>query len=194
MFGKRLFYFVLVLSMFLVTLFSGTRVSAGPDRVTNGDVEAALRSWNTGFRAIFFISNSVAAAPLDAFQRARISPGSDGVHYCVEDWHFVHIAWITGGDESFTRDDAVAELAFIENTFILDGAVLPIQKTPVVRRVVSLFFDVDYGISVGSILAPEDLGVGEHTLTFVFSFPDGFTETSTITFYVDPSGSGACLQ
>ena len=194
MFGKRLFYFVLVLSIFLVTLFSGTRVSAGADRVTKGDVEAALRSWNTGLRAIFFISNSVAGAPLDAFQQARISPGSDGVHYCVEDWHFVHIAWITGGDESFTRDDAVAELAFIENTFILDGNVLTIERTPVVRRVVSLFFVVDYGISVGSILSPDDLSVGEHTLMFEFTFPDGFTETTAITFFVDAAGTGACLQ
>jgi hypothetical protein len=76
----------------------------------------------------------------------------------------------------------------------LDGATLSTQETPIVRRVVSFIGDVDYGFAVGSILSPEDLGVGEHTLTSVFTFPDGFSESITITFFVDPSGSGACEQ
>lgn len=195
MFGKKLFYFVLAFSMVLAALFSRTNVSAGSDNVTRGDVQAALQTWFTGLRALRFVGNAVAAAPLEGFQRGVIHPfRSDGVHYCVEDWHVVLAGWFTGGDQSFTYQDAVADLSGIEDVFILDGVMLATTQTSIVSIVAAGFFENEFGYAVGSILSPQDLAVGEHTLTYVFTFPDGFSESNTITFYIDPSGSGACVQ
>jgi hypothetical protein len=194
MFGKRLFSFVVALSIIWAALFSRSHVSAGSDNVARGDVEATLHSWNTGVRAVFFTSGSLAAAQLDGFQRGRIIPAADGRHYCVEDWHVVLLSWVTGGDETFNYQDALADLSGITTAFILDGRTLSSTETPIVRRVVPLFGDiVNYGYAVGSILSPVDLGIGPHALTTVFTFASGSTETFTITFFVDPSGSGACV-
>ena len=68
------------------------------------------------------------------------------------------------------------------------------MQTSIVRIVAAGFFENEFGYAVGSILSPEDLTVGEHTLTYVFTFPDGSSESNTITFFVDPPGSGACAQ
>jgi hypothetical protein len=191
MFGKKLFCFVVAVSLAFMFLASGTRVLAGSDRVTRGDVEATLHTWNTGLRALRFIGNATAAAPLEGFQQGLIHPlFSDGTHYCVEDWHVIMSAWVAGGEESFTPQDAVAELSGIESTFILDGMTLPITETPIVRRVAG---GNEFGYAFGSILSPSDLGVGEHTLTYMVAFPEGDADQVTITFYVDPSGSGACV-
>lgn len=195
MFGKKLFLIIIAVSLAFLTLASGPRVLAGSDQVTRGDVQSMFRTWNTGLRALRFIGNAVAAAPLEGLQRGLIQPFlSDGVHYCAEDWHVVMNAWVTGGDKSFTHQDAVAELSGIANTFILDGVTLSTQQTPIVRRVVPFIGDVDFGFAVGSILSPAELGIGEHTLTYVFTFPDGSSDGTTITFYVDAAGSGACAQ
>ena len=192
MIGKKLIYLVVALSMTLAGLFSWSHVLAGSDNVTRGDVQATLQSWNTGVRAVLFTSGSVAAAQLDGVQRGRIIPAADGRHYCVEDWHVVLLSWVTGGDEAFTYQDALADLSGISTAFILDGRTLSTTETPVVRRVVPSIGSIDFGYAVGSILSPDDLGIGEHTLTTVFTFPDGSTETFTITFYMDPPGAGAC--
>jgi hypothetical protein len=191
--GKKLFRLMLTLGVALGTLLSGTGVVAASGNVTKGDVEAALQSWDTGFRAAFLIGGTLAAGPVEAFLRARIPPLPGGRHYCVDDWHLVQVAWVTGGDASFTRQDALLDLSGITNTFLLDGHTLPLQQTPVVRRVVPTFGDIDYGFSVGSILSPSDLAVGEHTLVWQVTFPDDAFQTED-TFYIDASGTGACVQ
>jgi len=196
MIGKNLFRFIMSLGLALLILISGTQVLAGSDRVTRGDVEGAFRSWNGGLRALRFISVVVAAAPTDGFQRGAIHPLlSDGKHYCSKDWHVVVAGWITGGDQSFTYRDAVANLSGIENAFILDGVTLSITQTSIVRRVAAGAFEEEYGYIVGSILSPSDLSVGEHTLTWLASFDGGpLEELTTITFYVDAAGTSACVR
>lgn len=196
MFSKKLFRCVLMLGVALLIMVSGTHVMAGSGRVTRGDVEAALQSWNTGLRAIRFTSRSVAAASLDGLQRGRIVPAANGAHYCVEDWHVILIAWIAGGDQSYTYQDAVADLAPTETSFILDGETLSITETPIVRRVGPTLSEedyVNYGFAVGSILSPADAGVGAHALTWLVTLPDESFRVD-ITFYMDPPDSGACAQ
>ncbi|HSL29534.1 MAG TPA: hypothetical protein VK900_10070 [Anaerolineales bacterium] len=193
--SKKLIYLVVALSMTLAGLFPWSHVLAGSDNVTRGDVQAALQTWFTGLRALRFVGNAVAAAPLEGFQRGLIHPfRSDGAHFCVDDWHLVFTGWFTGGDQSFTHQDAVVDLSGIENVFILDGVRLSTKQTSIVNIVAAGFFEKEFGFAVGSILSPDDLGVGEHTLTYVFTFPDGFSDSNTITFFVDPPGSGACAQ
>jgi hypothetical protein len=193
MFGKRLFHLLLAMSIALISLFSGAPVGAVSARVTQGDVEAVLQSWNTGRLALLLTSNSAAAAQLDGNERGRLFFGSDGRHYCVQDWHVVLTSWVTGGDKSFTYQDAVADLASTSTSYFLDGVILPTQQTPLVRRVGSTLDEVDYGYAVGSLLAPADLGVGGHTLTIIFFF-DGSSSQSTVSFYMDAAGTGACVQ
>jgi hypothetical protein len=194
MFSKKLHYIVLILSLTLAALFSRTHVSAGSANVTRGDVQAALQTWFTGLRALRFVGNAVAAAPLEGFQRGLIHPfRSDGAHYCIEDWHLVLTGWFTGGDQSFTHSDAVLDLSGIEDVFILDGVMLPTTRTSIISIVAAGFFENEFGYAVGSILAPDDLAVGGHTLTYVFTFPDGFSESNIVTFFVDPPGAGACV-
>lgn len=192
--GKKIFRLVVTLAVALGILLSGTGAAAGSGTVTQGDVEAMLHSGGTGLRAILFISGALAAAPLDGFVRGRINPFLDGRHYCVDDWHLVHAGWVIGGDTSFLYQDALAELSGITNTFILDGVTLPVQETPVVRRVVPVFGDIDYGYSFGSILSPSDLAVGEHTIIWQATFPEGDEFQAEGTFYIDASGTGACLE
>ena len=194
MFRKNLFRLILTLSLALLLFLSGTQVLAESNRVTRGDVEAAFRSWNTGLRAVRAIAGNLASAQVDGFERGAIHPFlSDGKHYCSEDWHVAVAGWVAGGDPSFTYQDAVEILSGIEDLFLLDGVALSITQTSLVRRVAPGIFEEEYGFFVGSILAPSDLTVGEHTLTWLSSF-DGEppVENATITFYVDPPGSEAC--
>jgi hypothetical protein len=103
------------------------------------------------------------------------------------------LSWVAGGDPSFTYQDAVEILSGIEDIFLLDGMALPITQTSLVRRVAPGIFEEEYGFFVGSILAPSELGVGEHTLTWLSSFEgEPPVENATITFFVDPPGSEAC--
>lgn len=192
---KKLFRFLFTCSVVLLIVISGTRVLADSGRITRGDVEGAFRTWNGGLRALRFISGVVVAAPIEGFQHGAIHPLlSDGKHYCAEDWHVVLAGWITGGDQSFTYQDAVANLSGIEDTFILDGVMLSTTQTSIVLRVEAGAFEEEYGFIVGSILSPSDLSVGEHSLTWLVAFPgEPQFEVTTITFYVDPSDTGACI-
>ena len=193
MFVKKLFRLILVLSLALIPLVPWVHALADSAHVTKGDIEAALHSWETGSRAVFFTSNSMRAASIDGFQRGRIAPNSDGRHYCVEDWHLVQVAWAAGGDKSYTYQSALADLSGITNTFRLDDTTLPITQTPITRRVVSSFFENEYGYAVGSFLSPSDLSIGAHMLTFITTFPDESFEVD-ITFYIDAPGTGVCVQ
>ena len=192
--GKNLFRLGFMLSLGLVIFLSGAPVRARSDRVTRGDVEAALHSWNTGLRALRTIAGNIAAAPVDGFERGAIHPFlSDGKHYCSEDWHVVLAGWLIGGDQSFSYQDAADSFAGIEDIFILDEVALSTKQTPLVRRVAPSIFEEEYSFFVGSILSPSDLSVGEHTLTWLSAFPgEPLSENATIIFYVDPPGSEAC--
>jgi hypothetical protein len=193
MLGKKFLRLALIMGVALAIVLSGSQIAAASSAVTQGDVQATLQSWNTARLAILINSHSVAAAQLDGFTRGRIRPSGDGEHYCVQDWHVILVAYITGGDQSFTYQDAVAELSPIETTYILDGVSLPVTETPVVRRTLSTPGDVQYGFAAASIVSPSAVGVGAHTLTWIVSDPFG-TETTNITIYMDAAGTGACVQ
>lgn len=191
--AKKLFRLFFSFGLALLILVSGTHALASTGYVTKGDVEATLQSWDTGVRAVLFKSGAVAAAQLDGVQRGRIIPAANGAHYCVEDWHVILVAFVTGGGESFTYQDALVDLSGITTTFILDGRTLAMTETPVVRRVVPFLGEIDYGYAVGSILSPADISVGKHSLIFVATFPDDVVKFKS-NIYMDAPGTGACAQ
>ena len=168
---------------------------ANPSRVTRGDAQAVLNAFPNAGR-IIRSHKIVETTPADPELKASIRPFSgstfDGRHYCVEDWHVIVVAEIAGGDNSFSHQDAAAELNPITLTFTLDGAELPTNRGPVKRFLDPAPLDKAYFFQQGALLSPSDLSVGSHSVSYTEDSPSGHFESS-ITFFIDPAGQGACL-
>ena len=121
----------------IMSLFSLAPVEASSTRVTKGDAEAVLNAFGNGGLAIRNHHTVSPGAPADIDLRASIRPFSgspwDGRHFCAEDWHVILIAWIEGGDKSFTMQDAIALMNPVTIGFVLDGAALPTERTSIKR-------------------------------------------------------------
>jgi hypothetical protein len=169
--------------------------SASSVRVTQGEAQSILNAFGNGGWAILVNGGGTvqAGGPADSELRASIRPFSfySGRHYCVDDWHVLLIAWIAGGDSSYTYEDAVAELSTIDTTLKLDGVSLSTTRTDIKSFLNPERFglEVAYYFQVGTLVAPGGLTVGTHVLSEVSS--DGGKGKAK--FYVDASGTGACL-
>jgi hypothetical protein len=169
-------------------------------RITRGDAEAVLNAFGTGGRVILRKGRAAEAAPADFFgSHGSIRPfrGSlwDRAHFCAEDWHVILIAEIDGGDKSFSRQQAEANLGQVTHQFTLDGAVLSTTRTSISRFLNPQAFGLEeaYYFQEGRIMAPEDLAVGRHELSLT-TVDAGRTFRDGITFFIDPAGSGACVN
>jgi hypothetical protein len=194
-----------VVVLVAVPLLVGSPAHADPGRVTKGDAEAVLHASENGAAAMLYTPGGLVAAPLDSIVREpqvsiRPYPESewDGRHFCAEDWHVILVAWIEGGDRSFTVQDAQAIFDTLSIQFSLDGAYLATERTATTRFLnleflADLGWDRGYVFQQGTLMAPDDLAVGAHTLSWTLMSPDYGTFTLEITFYIDPAGTGACL-
>jgi hypothetical protein len=101
---------------------------------------------------------------------------------------------IDGGDASYTREMAAELLGDVTLTFRLDGEPLSVSRTTLKRYVAPEVFELEeaYWVQEGAVLAPQDLGVGEHELAVDIAFPDG-SDSLEVTFFVDAAGTGVCL-
>jgi hypothetical protein len=166
-------------------------------RITRGDAQAIFQASPNGFWAVQLHSPVLQGAPSDAQARGAIRPEpfNDGQHYCAEDWHVILLATIVGGDASFTRAEAEALLSTVTTSFTLDGAPLPTTRTTVKPFLNPELVDAEtaYALQEGWIMAPTDISVGSHQLVATISEPGFPTEVLEITFFVDASGTGACL-
>jgi hypothetical protein len=168
-------------------------------RITHGDVQAVFEAFGNGGRAILQHSRTAQGAPADFFgSHGAIRPfaGSpwDGAHFCAEDWHVIQVADIEGGDHTFKQQHAKDIIDALTIDFTLDGAPLPTTRTAVKRFNNPEQFDLEvaYYAQEGRIMSPGDLAVGQHTLSVTFGDSTG-TTTDGITFFVDASGTGACM-
>lgn len=172
-------------------------------RVTQGRARAVLDAFGGAGRIIRRQGVSQFGAPADMDIKAAIRPFSNpnlpfnGRHYCAEDWHVILVAEIAGGDRSFTRQRAGEELDPVTVTFELDGA--PLLETE--RTAIKRFGDPEhfvqgweeaYFFQEGRVMAPDQLAVGGHTLSFTAVGP-GWQDQDQITFFIDAAGEGACL-
>ena len=57
-----------------------------------------------------------------------------------------------------------------------------------------LGLDKIYGFQEGKIVSPDDLGVGEYTLTVVAEFDGSTRFENSIQLFMDPSESAACTE
>ncbi len=128
----------------------------------------------TAARGVLQHSTTIMGAPAGGLLGATaVRPFGpfDGHHYCVLDWHVALIAWIDGGDKSFTRQDAEASLGPIVNTFWIDGATVATTRTPIkwyLRDLSFIGITEAYWFQEGRVLSPSDLSVGTHTLRVQF--------------------------
>jgi hypothetical protein len=191
---------VLVLFVMAVVLaFAGGTAQANTVRVSKGDAEAIFESFGNGGWAIRRHSQVLEGAPADglvgSLATIRPNPVFDGAHYCALDWHVIVLAIFDGGDASYTAQDFEAFRATVSNVYTLDGQLLEIDQTATKRFLRSLTaqdITTAYYFQEGTVLAPEALSVGAHTLTGDFSDVYG-TGQITISFIVDAPGTGACL-
>jgi len=199
----NLFKWVVMLIGATLVLFP-VPAMAEPDRITRGDVEAVLEALPTGGRVVLFQASDTAgfhAAPADWLgSHGAIRPYGpwDGGHYCVDDWHVLLLGFAAGGDQSFSRKDAEQLLSPVSLSFTLtlDGQSVVLNTVRTAIKPVLAWeefgWDNVYGFQEGRIVSPDELGVGEYTLTVVYEFAGSSHELSS-QFFIDPSDSGTCL-
>jgi hypothetical protein len=181
---------------------------AATHRVTRGDAEAVLRAFGGAGRVIRRKGVAQFGNPADLELRATIRPFSDPNlpfnqrHYCVDDWHVIVVAFISGGSGNFSHQDAENELDPIAITFTLDGTPLGnTTRTPIhnfadpgpFAAQFGLVWDKGFFFQEGRVMSPGQLAVGQHTLSFTAVSPLEQDQDS-MTFFIDPTGQGACLQ
>lgn len=178
---------ILLLVGLITALLMNARTTVAADRITRGDVESYFHAWNNGRIAVSMAGAGHSGQFQHRIEDAAIlpifSPMLTDLRYCVEDYHLVMLAWFGP-----TTYEVVSNFADnLDQTFIIDGEVLATERTPVARRIPSGF-----GFNEGAILAPDDLGVGAHSLEWQAATPDGVFNSDSFTFYIDPPGTGAC--
>jgi hypothetical protein len=174
--------------------------TSGSRRIGRGDAEAIFQAFGTGGLAILQHNRLAEGAPADDFgTRGSIRPfaGSpwDGTHLCAEDWHVILVADIEGGDSTFTRPDAEQIMQGLVLSFTLNGAPLPTNRTAIRRFLNPGFFGIQeaYYFQQGRIMSPTDLAAGSHQLQLTITDASGQTFQDGITFFIDPTGTGACV-
>jgi hypothetical protein len=119
----------------------------------------------------------------------------------VDDWHVVRITFFNAVDNNpfSTKEQAIADLEATIITLTLDGVTLPVTRTPITK--LNAADQQRFGLpgplfdfQTGSILSPAAISVGDHTAGLVATDPVFGTFQDSLTFTVDPSGTGVCLQ
>lgn len=186
---------LLVLLVLLLAAVFAAAASADSARVTRGDVDAIFQATG-GKGATLLHSPTLEGAP-DQQPLGRIGPfgAANGRHFCSLDWHLVNTNIGTYGPYSA----AAPELNGLDITISLDGANLQLSTTAVKRAdpqaSLLAFGSSDlYFRDFGSLLPPDALSVGTHTVSIVLFDPStGEVDTGGATFYVDAPGTGACV-
>lgn len=173
---------------------------AETNRVTKGDVQSVFQAFTTGGRVVRLQASETAgfhAAPAQRFNGSirpfPLSPW-DGSRQCVDDWHVILIGLFEGGDQSYKLQDASDYFSQVGLSFTLDGDPLSTERTSVKRFLEPENFglEVAYGFQEGKIMSPDELEVGEYTLTLSIEDPVYGDEELTITFFIDDSDSTTC--
>jgi hypothetical protein len=192
-----------VLSMLVgVAMLMVTGVAHAYEPVTQGDVRAQFEAVENGGGVIFDRfgpDNTIPPASPLLHSIRPIEAFFDGRHYCTLDWQLISIAFF-GSPEEVGLSTTGELKAFFEATtvtFNLDNVEIPAVETTSVKTAKSDFFGSVPGVTFwrawGNFYAPGVLTVGSHSLTGTVTFPIGTFQLDTITFFIDPVGTGACL-
>lgn len=175
-------------------------------RVSKGNAQAVFEEGAGAGKLLRLKDNVKFGTPGDLNKRASIRPfpENDGHHWCAEDWHVILIAYFSDDrdrNSSFTKQDAENELNPMVIDFTLDGEALTDTERTGVKNVPNAkeTFPPELGITQaffiqqGRLMSPQELHVGEHTLSFTAVGP-GTDDSGSITFVIDAPGTGACTD
>jgi hypothetical protein len=158
---------------------------------SKGDATAVLQAFGGAGFAVRLHHEATEGAPADPHDRVSIRPFEpwNNRHFCELDWHTILIADIEGGDQGYTEQDAKDIIDQMTVALTLDGAPLQVERTAVKRFLNPDRFDLEvaYYAQWGRVMAPDDLAVGQHTLSVVSGDFQG-----DITFFIDAAGTGVC--
>jgi hypothetical protein len=185
----------LALAAVIALLCAGT-ASADPDRITRGEAEAVFKARTGGGSAIHNNGHGQ-GVPADADTRVAIRPFyPDARHYCVDDWHVITLALFVDelNDGVGSMQEAKAMLDPTTMDFTLDGVPLETTRNPVKAFLDEALTDGKaYLTSEGRLVGPGELVVGSHVVSVTLEDPTIGTETLSSQFFVDASGTGACV-
>lgn len=186
----------LVSLILLALVLASGPANADTDRISRGEAAAVFQeAGSSGGVILHRASSRAVGAP--ANQNVAIRPYFDsGLHYCVEDWHTIVLAYIAELPTMQAARDALDPVVF---TFSLDGLPLATERTQVKPFFHPEFLSPDakraFSFQQGALLSPSDLTAGSHTVTVISVNPndpiDNFELASQ--FFVDAAGTGACL-
>jgi hypothetical protein len=153
-------------------------------RITKGDVTAAFQARTTG-GYLNNIRGRTIAAPVRGLHDGRISSFNDSV-LCSTDWHYLGVSVLEEGRHQV----AAAALAGISITYWIDG----VPVTPTTRLAVKPFVGTglrgQWGVSVGTLVAPGSIADGAHSLETQISIPGSPIEDLLVTFTLAPDACG----
>lgn len=146
-----------------LALVAAPAVGAAGPHVTKGAAMAILQARTTA-NAIQAENGKVMSAPRAGFASGRIWPFPGPVRtYCASDWHVVMVTFLAEGG----RAEAGRTLAGLDATFFLDGRELSTIRTAVKAFLPRPKVQRSFGITIGRLMAPSDIAVGEHHLRTV---------------------------
>ncbi|MEO8469329.1 MAG: hypothetical protein ABI573_06640 [Chloroflexota bacterium] len=162
----------------LLIVVAAPAAASGPPHhvVTRGDVVAAFEARTTG-GYLNLLNGRTIAAPVRGLLDGRISSFTDRA-YCSSDWHYLGVSLLgDGGHQS-----ASTYLGMTSIDFLIDGVpVAPTMRTAV-KPFVGTGLSGQFGMSVGSLVAPGSILAGDHTLVTHISTPDFGVETLIANF------------
>lgn len=167
----------------LLIVVAAPTAASGPAHrvVTRGQVVAAFEARTTG-GYLNLMNGRTIAAPVRGLLDGRISSFVDRV-YCSSDWHYLGVSLL--GDGGHQSASTYLDTTSID--FLIDG----VPVTPTMRTAVKPFVGTgiagQFGVSVGSLVAPGSIPAGEHTLVTHISAPDFGVETLIANFTLSTS-------
>ena len=167
----------------LIVVVAGPVAAAG-GRITKGDVTAAFQARTTG-AYINMLHGHLTPAPVRGLQHGRISSFGDSVN-CSTDWHYFGVTLLgEGGHQA-----AAAFLGTVAISFKVDGTPLAGTTRLPIKPFVGTGIRGQFGVSVGKLIPPGSISLGDHTLETVIAVPGFDVQDYLVTFTLTPDACG----
>jgi hypothetical protein len=170
----------------LIVVVAAPAAAATPihTRITKGDVTAAFQARTTG-GYLNAVRGHLTPAPVRGLQHGRINPFVDSVN-CSTDWHYLGVTLLgEGGHQA-----AAAFLATVAISFKVDGTPLAGTTRLPIKPFVGTGIRGQFGVSVGKLIAPGSMALGDHTLETLISVPGFDVQDDLVTFTLTPDACG----
>jgi hypothetical protein len=173
-------------ALVLIVVVAAPVAAASPagGRITKGDVTAAFQARTTG-AYINALNGHLTPAPVRGLQHGRISSFGDSVN-CSTDWHYFGVTLLGDGGHRA----AAAFLATVAISFKVDGSPLAGTTRLPIKPFVGTGIKGQFGVSVGKLIPPGSMALGDHTLETVIAVPGFDVQDYLVTFTLTPDACG----